>query len=44
MAKAMMKVVAAAVLALGLSSAAAYAQACGNTADGFETWKSQFRQ
>lgn len=44
MAKAMMKVVAGAVLALGLSSAAAYAQACGNTADGFETWKSQFRQ
>ena len=44
MAKAMTKVLAAAMLALGLSSGAAYAQACGNTSSGFEAWKSQFRQ
>ena len=37
-------VLAAALLALGLSATAAQAAQCGNDAGGFEGWKQQFRQ
>lgn len=43
-AKAMSKVLAVAMLALGLSGGAAYAQQCGNNANGFNAWKAEFRQ
>lgn len=42
MAKATTKMLAAAMLALGLSSGMAYAQQCGNTSSGFNAWKADF--
>lgn len=42
MAKAMTRMLAAAMLALGLSTGMAYAQQCGNTSSGFNAWKADF--
>jgi lytic murein transglycosylase len=42
MAKAITKMLAAAMLALGLSSGMAYAQQCGNNSSGFNAWKADF--
>jgi len=39
-----LRLLALALLMLGLSSGASYAQQCGNTGSGFDAWKSQFRQ
>ncbi len=39
-----LRLLALALLMLGLSGGASYAQQCGNTGNGFEAWKAQFRQ